>query len=159
MAVLVEAVSVIVRVTALDTRHEGGWEKFRTQAPNKTLCADKELARVGFLDPAEAKAYCAQLEERGLLGLNPAGQAQDYAVVDQMRGPLAPCPWLELGFVACQECPPVLAARLVGSTNDKVVTPPEWTYLGSLTQQLADATAQADAQLAAMQVPGSGRDN
>ena len=136
MAVLIEGISVLVRVQTLADRHAGGWERFVAEVPNKTLCADAELARVGFLMPDEARDYCLHLEQRGLTALDSAGASLDIAVVDQLHGPLAPCPWLELGVVSCVECPPVRAARLAGSTEERVATPPGWTWEGSLSARL-----------------------
>lgn len=167
MAVLIEGVSVLVRVQTLADRHAGGWERFVAEVPNKTLCADAELARVGFLMPNEAHDYCLHLEQRGLTALDSAGASLDIAVVDQLHGLLADCPWLELGVVSSVECPPVRAARLKGSAEERVAIPPGWTYSGSLTQQLAHVAEQAahqtpplaDETLAAMPVPGAGRDN
>lgn len=169
MPVLLEALSVVLRAEAIINRHKGGWEAFAAEVPNGTLCADGHLARVGFLSVEEAKAYCGHLEAQGLLGLNDAGEAVDYAVVDQMRGHLAPCPWLELGLVTCveggREMGQVLAGRLKGveyadGAEDKVVTPVGWTWSDSLTHGLTQAArAQADAALEGIPDPGKGRDN
>ena len=38
MAVLVEALSVIVRRDAIESRFSGGWPKFLSSIPNSTLC-------------------------------------------------------------------------------------------------------------------------
>ena len=46
MAVLVEAISVIVQRDAIEKRFHGGWREFENAVPNSTLCADDELARV-----------------------------------------------------------------------------------------------------------------
>lgn len=169
MPVLLEALSVVIRADALMTRYEGGWEAFVKEVPNRTLCADGFLARVGFLAVEEARDYCAELESKGILGLNEAGEATDYAVVDQMRGHLAPCPWLELGLVTCvedgREAGQVLAGRLVGApyegdSESKVVTPEGWTWGQSLTKGLTEAArAQADAVLENAPDPGKGRSN
>jgi hypothetical protein len=51
MAVLVEAISVVVRRDAIDRSYEGGWVAFVSSVPNATLCTDDQLARVGFMDP------------------------------------------------------------------------------------------------------------
>lgn len=173
MPVLLEALSVVIRAEALLHRFQGGWEAFVQGVPNRTLCADGHLARVGFLTAEEARDYCAELEAAGLLGLSESGEATDYAVVDQMRGHLAPCAWLELGLVTCveagRESGQVLAGRLkdapypeMGADDAaaKVVTPEGWTWGQSLTKGLTDsAAAQADALLAGVPDPGGRRDN
>jgi hypothetical protein len=66
MAVLVEGISVIVRRDAIGQRHADGWPGFLNTVPNETLCADDELARVGFMTPTEVEAYIHRLETRGL---------------------------------------------------------------------------------------------
>lgn len=169
MPVLLEALSVVIRAEALLTRFEGGWEGFMQGVPNRTLCADGFLARVGFLTAEEAKDYCAELESKGVLGLNESGEATDYAVVDQMRGHLAPCAWLELGLVTCvedgREAGQVLAGRLAGAPYEgdaaaKVVTPEGWSWAQSLTKNLTEvARAQADTVLENAPDPGRGRSN
>jgi hypothetical protein len=40
MAVLVEAISVIVRRDTIARRYDGGWPGFVAAAVNSTLCAD-----------------------------------------------------------------------------------------------------------------------
>jgi hypothetical protein len=54
MAVLVEAISVVVRRDAIDRSFEGGWMAFVSRVPNATLCTDNQLARVDFMDPEAA---------------------------------------------------------------------------------------------------------
>ena len=46
MAVLIEAISVVVRADALLTKFAGGWDAFKARVPNQTLCADNDIARV-----------------------------------------------------------------------------------------------------------------
>ena len=47
MAVLVEAISVIVRRPAIDERFNGGWPAFLQAIPNRMGCHGNDLARVG----------------------------------------------------------------------------------------------------------------
>jgi len=51
MAVLIEGTSVVIRLEAIHRQFPGGWQAFKLAAPNKTLCADNELIRVGFMQP------------------------------------------------------------------------------------------------------------
>ena len=107
MAVLVEAISVIVRRDAITARFSGGWRQFLAIVPNSTLCSDEDLARVGFMSPPDIEAFVRRLEKGGLTFVRD-GQAVDIAVVDQMRGPTMPSEWLEF-------------ARLsLGGTENKV---------------------------------------
>ncbi len=64
--VLVEGTSVLVRVDAIHRRLPDGWRAFRALVPNRTLCADMELTRVGFMGDTEAQAFADRLEQLGL---------------------------------------------------------------------------------------------
>jgi len=46
MAVLVEAISVIVRRPAIDERFNGGWPAFLEAIPHQMGCHDNDLTRV-----------------------------------------------------------------------------------------------------------------
>src|ERR1700684_3709117 len=98
MAVLVEAISVVVRADAIAERLDGGWEAFVSLVPNQTLCEDGELARVGFMHPDDTKAFVGSLGAKGLIYIE-GGKAMDLVVVDQQRGPLASADWIEFGSV------------------------------------------------------------
>lgn len=134
MAVLVEGISVIIRCDRLLAAFGGDWEAVKSIVPNKTLCADNELVRVGFMVPADVKDFIARLAGHGLAYLAD-GAAQDLVVVDQMRGPLARCGWIEFGQVNLGGDPKerVAASRLVGSTQMVVITPEGWTFEKSLS--------------------------
>jgi hypothetical protein len=69
MAVLVEGISAIVRVQAIHDRCAGGWPAFDDNVPNNTLCSDNEVARVGFMMPADCEAFVGGLERHGLSAL------------------------------------------------------------------------------------------
>lgn len=96
MAVLVEGISVIVRREAIERKIAGGWDAFRKTVPNRTLCADEEIARVGFMSPSDTRMYIEMLERLGLR-FRENGEAVDLAVVDQLGGPTVKCRWLEFG--------------------------------------------------------------
>ena len=64
MAVLVEALSVIVRRDAIVRKYRGGWQEFLQHVPNNTFCTDDELARVGFMHPKDVEAYVTHLVGR-----------------------------------------------------------------------------------------------
>lgn len=134
MAVLVEAISVIVRADSLGTFPT--WESFRAIVPNETLCADGELVRVGFLSPGEVRQFVRTLQDHGLR-FSETGPAQDIVIADQQSGFTTPCDWAEFGRISWDNEPdrPVAAARLTGSLISQVLTPDGWTYEGSLTQK------------------------
>ena len=81
MALLVEGISVVVRYDAIDRRFAGGRRKFLQAVPNQTFCANDDLARVGFMLPANAESFGRLLEDGGLTSMRD-GHAVDFAVVE-----------------------------------------------------------------------------
>lgn len=134
MAVLVEGISVILRTDAVLAAYAGDWDKFVSDVPNSTLCADGELLRVGFMVPDAVRDFVAHIEQRGLRYLR-NGIAGDLVVVDQLRGPLSPCDWIEFGHVSLGGDPHkrVAACRQKGSTLAQVICPEGWTFEYSLS--------------------------
>lgn len=133
MAVLIEAISVVIRADALLKKYPGGWSAFEKAIPNQTLCADGEIVRVGFMTPVDVESYIKSLQRAGLEFLCD-GRAIEIAVVDQMRGPTSQCDWLEFGHMNLGGIGPRIAAcRLVGSSVLEVVMPPEWKHKDSLS--------------------------
>src|SRR5687768_14685298 len=98
MAVLVEALSVIVRRSAINARFRGGWAAFEKIIPNHTGCADDDLARVGFMSAVDVGGFISILTEGGLI-FQRDNIAVDFAIVDQLDGPVGSCPWLKYGPV------------------------------------------------------------
>jgi hypothetical protein len=96
MSVLVEAISVIVRRSSVESRYPGGNAQYERDCPNRTFCADEHLTRVGFMAPLDVKSFVEQLGKLGFVHVRD-GKAIDIAVVDQMHGPTAECDWLEAG--------------------------------------------------------------
>jgi hypothetical protein len=140
MAVLVEALSVIVRRELITRRYPGGWPGFVADAANQTLCADCELARIGFMHPDDVGACVRRLEGVGFVFLDDNGSTPDTVVVDQREGPTTPCSWIEFFR---QEVPggSVAAARLVGSADRTLTCPDDWEFEDSLSRRLPFALA------------------
>lgn len=138
MAVLIEAISVVVHGAAMEAKYSGGWDAFKAASPNDTLCADGELIRVGFLQRAEAEAFVEHLKQAGLVFLE-RGRAKDIALVDHFKGLVAPCDWLQIGHLNLDNDPTrrVMAARLQGSESNEIAMPDGWDYAHSLTHRLA----------------------
>ena len=113
MAVLVEAISVIIRVDAIEARHAGGFDAFEAAIPNETACSDGELVRVGFMAPADVEAYVGALTAKGLRYVAD-GVAHDIVVVDQQRGPLVRCEWLEAGRLYLAAVLDLFSRKVVG---------------------------------------------
>ena len=139
MPVLIEAISVVVRRDAIESKFLGGWEAFMGWVANRTLCADADIARVGFMAPADVKHFVDELQTVGLTYLA-NGRAVDIVVADQQRGLAAPCDWAEVGRVESDSLGgTVMACRFVGSTDSTLVTPDGWTFERSLSHQFTFA--------------------
>ncbi len=133
MAVLIEGISLVIRRQAIAANLPGGWQAFVRIVPNQTLCADPEIARVGFMALDDAQQFVAILQGRGFTFLR-GGAAVDIAPVDQLAGLKAPASWLEFGYVNLDgNGPRVAACRLKGSLISEIVLPPGWTHAESLT--------------------------
>lgn len=144
MAVLVEAISVIVRRDAIQARFAGGWNGFFATVRNSTLCADGDLARVGFMSPVDCGAFVERLERGGLTFLR-EGETVDLAIVDQVHGPTAAANWLGFARLSLDEAgnkvsacwlltepPPALGLRLPAEETTLAV-PAGWTCEDSLS--------------------------
>lgn len=146
MAVLVEAISVIVRRDAITRSFAGGWRAFYLAVPNNTFCADDEVVRVGFLAPEAVGQFLDALQAGGLTWMVD-GKCADIAVVDQQRGPMAPCDWLEFAKLpfgkdggrvsACWlfDEPRVGAGIHMRGARLDLQTPPGWVFEGSMSQK------------------------
>lgn len=144
MAVLVEGISVVVRKDAMQSKMAGGEERFRLLIPNSTYCDDGELARVGFMAPADVQAFVEELVDAGLTFMED-GQCVDIAVCDQQKGSTADCRWLEfahlpvgggkVGAAWLHEGERKLHGVQIPSATMKLATPAGWQYEGSLSDK------------------------
>lgn len=133
MAVIIEAISVVVRAESILKKFFGGWEAFKNIVPNQTLCADGEIARVGFMTPQDVESFVGKLQINDLVFLRD-GEAIDIAVADQIRGLTSICDWLDFEHVNMEGTGSrVAVCRLAGSKVIEVVTPLGWKYEGSLS--------------------------
>lgn len=132
MAVLIEAISVVILVEAIVEKFLGGLDAFEKIVPNQTLCADGEIVRVGFMTPQDVEAFVKELQGGGLEFLRDA-ESVDIAVVDQLRGPTSRCSWLEFGHVNLGDDGPLVAAcRRTGSQIMTIAHPLGWNFETSL---------------------------
>lgn len=147
MAVLVEAISVVVRLDAINEKYPGGWDRFVTTVPNATLCFDDNIARVGFMNPQDSQDFIDTLWQNGLEWINNTGgqgKAQDFVVVDQQKGALDPCEWLAIETVPYGSGGGAIAACRFVTDSDSlgdqghlsaadVRTPSGWAHEGSIS--------------------------
>lgn len=103
-------------------------------AVNDTLCADSDIARLGFMHPNDVGAFIRRLERHGFVFRDSAGAAVDVVVVDQREGPATPCSWIEFFR---HEVPGgvVSAARLAGSHEEGLFCPDGWEFENSLSHR------------------------
>jgi len=134
MAVLVEGISVVIKVSSIFEKISNGWEGFKELVPNDTLCSDSELARVGFMTPDDVKPFIRKLEDNGLM-FQVKDRAEDITVIDQLTGSTIECDWIEFGHINIDNDPQkkVAACRLVGSNEDQIFMPERWNYETSLS--------------------------
>jgi hypothetical protein len=135
VAVLIEGISVVIRCRSIVERASGGVAAFMKTLPNKTLRSDGELACVHFMTPHDTQSYVEILGKAGLVYRGVDGEPIDLVVVDQNRGPVIPCDWLDFGHTDWNNDPlqpiAVCCARPVKNTG--VVAPEGWSYAESLT--------------------------
>ncbi|MFN0098939.1 MAG: hypothetical protein ACKVS7_09720 [Gemmatimonadaceae bacterium] len=94
MTVLVEAISVIIRIPTLEKKYPGGLFAYERDCPNGSFCIDRHLTRVGFMAPDDTRRFVERLQKLGLEYLRD-GEAVDLVVVDQLYGPTSRCRWLK----------------------------------------------------------------
>jgi len=134
MSVLVEAISVIVKKRALEERFPGGSDGFVTNVPNQTYCDDGNLVRVGFMAPQDVQDFIGQLEACGLVYLQD-GRPEDIVVVDQLRGPMVECEWVQLARLHNDDGSIVVACLVDDENPEQVAVPTGWNFAGSLSQR------------------------
>ncbi len=134
MAVLVEAISLIIRRDAIERSYPGGWDAFANPyRASGVFCYDSEIARTGFMNPLDVTDYGKHLQAKGLVFRDENGAAVDFVVIDQLTGPTTPCPWIEV--IRCQVPGGIVsAARLKGSKVDKLSLPSAWNFDKSMSK-------------------------
>jgi hypothetical protein len=137
MSVLVEAISIIILRRAIDERYIGGWNGFVADIPNRTVCDDGEIVRVGFMDGSDAILYVENLQSKGLRFTDDADETfVDFAIVDQMEGMKLNCEWLDVHQATFFETGiEIKKCSLKGSAITAVYLPDGWEYAGSLSQK------------------------
>ena len=134
MAVLLEAISVIVKRSSINLLFPGGWELFKEIVPNNTLCFDNEIARVGFMHTDDVESFVKKLETMGLRYFAD-GETHDLTVIDQRQVVMMNTPWIETATLHLEEFGgPVSACQLADSTDPRLITPERWKYSGSMSQ-------------------------
>ncbi|MEQ1781067.1 MAG: DUF4062 domain-containing protein [Hyphomonadaceae bacterium] len=128
MSVLIEAITVVVKVDAVETSLKGGLLAFEAASPNLTFRCDGYLAAVGFMTPTDVEVFVRSLEREGLRYIR-NGVSTDMAVVDQIRGPSVPCAWLDCG----KDDQGSMQASLRGAPTKPMAVPANWRPGNKLT--------------------------
>ena len=136
MAVLVEAISIIIRRETIDEKYPGGVDQYIKDSPNGTFCMDEEITRVGFMSPDDVDAFIENLELLEFRCVND-GQYEEIAVVEQLRGFTLPCEWLEILDVTLFEGNQKFrVCQIKGSALSGVFCPHGWNYETSLSKRV-----------------------
>lgn len=132
MAVLAEALSVIINDKDLSGADFKDWDDFLSIVPAKqTVASDSELIRVGFMHPDDADAFIETLESKNLVHLQ-NGKAKDMVIVNQIYGFASECDWATFGQIEIEKGKVVSACAHINTEVDKLYTPLGWTYESSL---------------------------
>lgn len=134
MAVLIEAISVVIHCDSIVNSYTGGIKAFVSAVPNKSLCADGELACVNFMTPKDVRLYAEYLECCGLKK-EETNCAMDFVIVDQLSGLCSPCNWAEFGKTDWNNDPkcPISVCRAIPTKQSTIVVPSGWNYESSLS--------------------------
>ncbi|MBF0266032.1 MAG: hypothetical protein HQL46_12235 [Gammaproteobacteria bacterium] len=135
MAVLVEANSIIIKISVIEDKFPGGLEAFEDDCPNQTYCDDISIVRIGFMSTVDVGSYIKYLQRMKFVYIKD-NKAIDFVVADQIHGLAAKCDWLEFGYAYIHEdtSKKVSACQAVDDNLKIMFTPDGWEYEGSLSQ-------------------------
>ena len=119
MAVLIEDLNLVVRVSTLQEKYPGGLPQYRLDCPNDSFCCDGLITRIGSPARSDIDLFLARLREKGLVLRDDEGM-RDIAVVAELRGMPDRCDWLELN----RRANGLQIAYSAGSDPDKLVAVP-----------------------------------
>jgi hypothetical protein len=134
LAILIEALTVVIRCEAIVEKFAGGVEAFMASLPNKTLCSDGELACVSFMVPADVQVYVEYLKKNGLV-YKQLDKSIDMVVVDQQSGMTTACDWADFGETDWNNnsSQPISVCCARPTKINQVVVPEGWSYEKSLS--------------------------
>lgn len=134
MPVIIELVSLIGPEAAL-RRATGAPDLGRRALGARSVASDGTLAALAFQDVLALRRAAAPLGRAGLSVVGEDEEPGELGAADQLRGPGAWWPWLELAQVAGPSGQLVLAARQSGDTSTAVAVPEGWRFEGSATER------------------------
>jgi len=157
MAVLIEAISVVIRLETIADKYPGGVEQYIEDCPNHTLCLDDDLVRVGFMTGHDLFDFIGSLERLGFKHMDDYDDFAEIAVVDQHDGIVRPCDWLEfLNLVIFDGDLRISICRIKGSAIDSIAFPAGWNYENSLSKKtIALNSAEFDGRMTFLRREGN----
>jgi len=102
MGVLCEAISVVVKVSSITEKVEGGISAFENYIDEFVQCSDGELYSVFCFSPSQVETLINTLRKSGLVFLS-EDETDDVVVVDMLKGPTNECDWVEFARVAFED--------------------------------------------------------
>jgi hypothetical protein len=144
MAVLVEAISVVIRLETLAEKYTGGVDQYAQDCPNGTFCMDGNIVRVGFMSPDDVNAFIENLECLGFRCVIDE-EYDEIAVVDQFDGIILPCEWLEcLDVKIFEGDQKLMVCQIKDSAFSGVALPYGWDYETSLSKRIMTMTSESE---------------
>jgi len=145
MGVLCEAISVVVKVSSIAEKVDGGVSAFASFINDYVQCSDGELYSVFCFSPSQVEALVSTLRKSGLVFLS-EDETDDVVVVDMLKGPTTECDWVEFARVAFEDGKVAIAwlyegERLpvsglhVPGTGLTLHTPTGWDFSKSLSKK------------------------
>ncbi|MGE5418490.1 MAG: hypothetical protein ACM3N1_00135 [Accumulibacter sp.] len=95
MSVLLEAVSILIRIGGIKKRYPGGMEQFEKDFNGGTFCKDSKLVRIGFMSSNQADRFLVELMQKGLI-YKENNKTVDMVFGTQTSGLEDECDWIEL---------------------------------------------------------------
>lgn len=126
MAVVVEALTLVVRRAALDASYPGGADAYLEDLTGRGrsarwACADEHLAAASYYTPDIAHKIRSLMEYGFVYEDN--GTCVDLTVIDELTGPVVPCDW-----ISWKRDPGVSSVAWLASENPgELATPDGWT--------------------------------
>ncbi|MEX2540598.1 MAG: hypothetical protein WD314_02285 [Trueperaceae bacterium] len=143
MAVLIQDLNLIVRVSTLARKYRGGVMQFQRDWLDDGFCCDGLLARVGSPARSDIDVLIDRLREEGFVMADEFG-FRDMAIVDERRGMPDGCLWLCTG----RRPDGMSFAYQRGSDPDALIAIPHgWSVASWRAQEQMQATGDPRAQL------------
>jgi hypothetical protein len=86
MPVFCEFISVIILRDSIDKYFQGGWQRFVLELPNRSMCTDGEVVRVGFMNPNDTYMYIDDLKNGGLQYNQSINHSSTIREIDDIAG-------------------------------------------------------------------------